>query len=108
MLRKFVLIFAILAVVVATAGTTYRITLLQPSVVKGTLLKAGDYKLNLGDSKVTITPSNGKNPVEVPVKVETVDKKFADTVIGYAAENGKTVVTEIRLGGTKTKLVFAQ
>jgi len=46
--------------------------------------------------------------VEVPVKVETAEKKFGDTVIGYAMENGKSVISEIRLGGTKTRLVFAR
>jgi len=112
MFRKLVLVFAILALVASAgtvpAGTHYKITLLQPSVVKGTVLKAGDYKLSLGDAKVTITPTNGKNPLEVPVKVESVETKFADTVIGYASENGKSVISEIRLGGTKTKLVFNQ
>lgn len=112
MLTKLVLVFAVLALVVSAgtvpAGGVYRITLAQPSVVKDTTLKAGDYKLNLGDAKVTITASNGKNPVEVPVKIETVEKKFGDTVIGYATENGKSVISEIRLGGTKTRLVFAR
>jgi hypothetical protein len=112
MFRKLVLGFAILALVASAgtvpAGTNYKITLLQPSVVKGTVLKAGDYKLSLGDAKVTITPTNGKNPLEVPVKIESVEKKFADTVIGYSAQDGKSVISEIRLGGTKTRLVFNQ
>jgi hypothetical protein len=110
MLKKLVLVLAVLALV-ASAGTVptgsvYRITLVQPSVVKDTVLKAGDYKINLGDSKVTIIPSNGKNPLEVPVKVESVEKKYSDTVIGYSTASGKSVITEIRLGGTKTRLVF--
>jgi len=104
MLRKFVLIFAILAVVVATAGTTYRITLLQPSVVKGTQLKAGDYRLNLANDKVTLV--NGKESVEVTVKVENADRKFDSTAVRYTEENGKSTISEIRIGGTKTRLVF--
>ena len=112
MIQKIAVALAILALV-ASAGTvpvgnTYRITLVQPSVVKETVLKPGDYKVNLGESKVTITASNGKNPVEVPVKVETAEKKFSDTVIGYTAENGKSVITEIRVGGTTTRIVFVR
>src|SRR5579862_7392401 len=98
MVKKLVLVFAILAVV-ASAGTvpassTFRITLVQPSVVKDIVLKAGDYKLVVADSKLTITPANGKNPVETPVKIETAEKKFEDTVVGYTAVNGKSVITE--------------
>ena len=40
MLKKFVLTFAILALAVASAAT-YKVTLAQPSVVKGNALKAG-------------------------------------------------------------------
>ena len=57
MLKKFVLAFAILALAVASAAT-YRVTLVQPSVVKGNELKAGDYRLNVQNDKVTIV--NGK------------------------------------------------
>jgi len=80
MLKKFVVAFAILALALATAGTvpgpgsSYKVTLLQPSVVKGNELKAGEYRLNLGVEKVTIV--NGKKSIEVPVKVELADKKF--------------------------------
>ena len=103
MFKKFVLAFAILALAVASAET-YKITLVNPAVVKGTELKAGDYRLTLENSKVTIV--GGKQSVEVPVKVENVDQKFDSTAIRYTAEGGKSTISEIRLGGTKTKLIF--
>ncbi|MGA2270531.1 MAG: hypothetical protein ABSH44_18825 [Bryobacteraceae bacterium] len=103
MLRKFVLAFAILALAVASAAT-YRITLVQPSVVKGTELKAGDYRLNVENDKVTII--NGKQSVEVPVKIENVEQKYDSTAVRYSDQGGKSTISEIRLGGTKTKLVF--
>ena len=110
MIKKIVMVLAILALV-ATAGTIpaggrYKITLDQPSVVKGTLLKAGDYRITLGDAKVIITNDSGKKPIEVPAKLESVEKKFSDTVVGYVTENGKQTLTEIRLGGTTIKVVF--
>lgn len=110
MLKKFVVAFAILALALAVAGTVpgmvgnYKITLLQPSVVKGNALKAGEYRLNVGADKVTIV--NGKQSIEVPAKIESVDKKFDSTAIRYTEEGGKSSISEIRLGGTKTKLVF--
>ena len=110
MIKKIVMVLAILALV-ASAGTIpvgshYKITLDRPSVVKGTVLKAGDYRLTMGDAKVIITNDSGKNPIEVPVKLESAEKKFSDTVIGYVTENGKQTLTEIRLGGTTIKVVF--
>jgi hypothetical protein len=110
MLKKLVLIAA-LAALIASAGTVpgvghYRITLLQPAAVQGTVLKAGDYRLDLADTKLTIVPENGKNRVEVTVKVETEDQKFSSTSVRLDMSTGKAAISEIRLGGTKTKLVF--
>ena len=105
MFKKFFLTFAVLALAVASAET-YRVTLFQPSVVKGKELKAGEYKLNVADQKVVIV--SGKNTVEVPVTVETSNQKFDSTTVRYSQEGGKNSIAEIRLGGTKTKLVFNQ
>jgi hypothetical protein len=103
MLKRFVLAFAVLALAAASAAT-YRVTLAQPSVVKGNALKAGDYRLNVQDDKVTII--NGKQSVEVPVKIENVEQKYDSTAVRYSDQGGKPTISEIRLGGTKTKLVF--
>ena len=104
MFKKLVLAFAIFSIVAVAAGSNYKITLTQPSVVTGKELKAGDYRLNVEESKVTIV--SGKDTVEVPVKVENNDKKFETTAIRYNQEGGKQNITEIRIGGTKTKLLF--
>ena len=109
MFKKFILLFAVLTLVAAFAGTvpgvpTYKITLLQTSVVKDAELKAGEYRFSVGPEKVTI--DNGKKTVEVPCKVENADKKFDNTAIRYTEQNGKQIVSEIRVGGTKTRLVF--
>lgn len=99
MFKKFA-VFAVLALGVASAET-YKVKLVQPSVVKGTELKPGDYRLNVENDKVTII--NGKQTLEAPVRVENVDKKFGATSVRYTMDNA---ITEIRVGGTKTKLVF--
>jgi len=110
MMKKLVVAFAILAVAMAFGGTvpstrtSFRITLQQPSVVNGTELRPGDYRLNIGDNKVTLV--QGKVSVEAPAKIETVDLKFDSTAIRYTADGRKQVVSEIRLGGSKTKVVL--
>ena len=55
MLKRFVLAFAILGLSVASAEN-YRVTLSQASTVKGKQLKAGDYRLNVENSKLTMEP----------------------------------------------------
>lgn len=106
MLKKLVLVFAILAIAVASAGTvpgshSYTITLIQPAVVNGTQLKPGEYRLTVDVTKVTLT--KGKQVLDIPsAKVESVEKKFDATAIRYVGE----AIAEIRLGGTKTRVVF--
>ncbi len=102
-MKKLILAFLLLALAVASAKT-YSVTLFQPTVVAGTELKAGDYKINLENDKVVI--SNGKSSVESAVKVEQNNSKFNSTSVRYANGEGKNRVQEIRLGGTKLKLVF--
>jgi hypothetical protein len=112
MLHKFLAAFAILGLVMAFAGTvpapgsSFRVSLSQPSVVKGTELKPGEYRVNLGTEKVTFVI--GKNAVEAAVKIETADEKFKATTVRYTTEAGKAVIAEIRIGGTATRLVFNQ
>jgi hypothetical protein len=111
MVNRLVVTFLILALAVGFAGSvpgvgSYKITLLQSCVLKGTDLKAGEYRLNLANDKVTII--NGKQSVEVPVVVETAEQKYDSTAIRYTDQGGKPNITEIRLGGTKTRLVFNQ
>ena len=44
--------------------------------------------------------------METKIKTESVDRKYDSTSVRYTQENGKYNIQEIRLGGTKTKLVF--
>ena len=105
MLKRFVLAFAILGLAAASAAN-YRVTLSQPSTVEGKQLKAGDYRLNVENSKLTIV--NGKESVEVAVKVQTGATKFDTTAIRYTGTGDKVSIREIRLGGTKTTLLFEE
>src|SRR5213594_248952 len=104
MRRKFLLSFAILALSAVASAKTFHVTLFQPTTVGSAELQPGDYKLELNESKVVIR--NGKTSTEAMVKVESADQKFASTTVRYQNGDGKYRIQEIRLGGTRTKLVF--
>jgi hypothetical protein len=104
MTKKFMLTFAAAALMVASAAEKHSITLFQPSVVNGTELPAGDYRMEVDGEKVVL--SKGKQKVEATVKTETGDSKFSSTSVRYNNADGKMKVQEIRLGGTNRKLVF--
>jgi hypothetical protein len=105
MVKKLALSLSVFALAVASAASKYTVTLYQPSIVNGTELKPGDYKVEVNDNTVTI--SKGKQSVQAPVKTETADSKFSSTSVRYLNGDGKYRVQEIRIGGTNTKLVFS-
>jgi hypothetical protein len=105
-MTKMLLTSFLLAALGIASAKTYDVSFNQAVTVAGTELKAGGYRLDLDGDKVVIT--NGKQSVESPVKVEQGDKKFGLTSVQLSnAANGKMLVQEIDLGGTKTKLVFS-
>jgi hypothetical protein len=93
-----------LAVAFASAGSRYNVSLHQTTTVNGTELKPGDYKIEVTGDKAVI--SSGKKTVEAAVKVESGDQKFSSTTVRYGTASGNYQLDEIRLGGTKTTLVF--
>jgi hypothetical protein len=105
MSKRFLFVFVTLALALASAKT-YTVTLFQAAFLAGTELKPGDYQLNLDEKDTKVTLKNGKKVIESPVKIENSDEKFGSTTVRYANADGKMTVQEIRLGGTKIKLVF--
>jgi hypothetical protein len=107
MLTKFVIAFSALALLAAFAGTVpavAHVTFFKTAVVSGSTLQAGEYRLLIGDAKVTF--SAGKKSFEVAAKIETSPKKFDNTEILYDGGPNQNLVKEITLGGTKTRLIF--
>jgi hypothetical protein len=102
-LFRFTFCFASLAFL-ASAAPVYKITLTEPAVIAGSVVKAGDYRIVVNGDKATLT--TGKTRLEVPVKVETGNQKFHYTSVESRTEAGKNVVNDIQVGGTSTTLVF--
>jgi hypothetical protein len=85
----------------SAAGLTYKVSLLDDSVIAGKQVKAGDYKLELKDNNTAVLV-HGKKSIEVPAKTETSPTKFGTTEIEYSNKD----LQEIRIGGTNTRIVF--
>jgi len=88
----------------ANAATRYDIRINTPAVVAGTELKTGDYNLEITGDKAMIRGK--KDTVEASVKVEEGSEKFSATTVRYSMAGGKYRIDEIRLGGTRTKVIF--
>ncbi len=101
-MRKALWVTLFLGATTVFAGDTYRVELFKPISVNGTLLKQGECKLQLVDNKVVF--KQGKTTVEAPVKVEATGQKFLTTTVSVNEDTNQP--NEIRLGGTKTKLLF--
>jgi hypothetical protein len=110
MLTKFVLSFVILALAAGMAGTvpaktpTHKVTLTQSAVVVGTVLKAGEYRLNVNAGTVTFTLD--KESQTIPAKVETNAIRYTTDQVQYEQDGNRLKISEICLSGTKTRLVF--
>jgi hypothetical protein len=103
MTKKISLSLATFALAVASGASSFKITLFQPSIVNGTELQPGDYKIELKNDKAVI---KGRKTIETPVKTEAAESTFTSTSVKYLNGDGKYRVREIRIGGTNTKLVF--
>jgi hypothetical protein len=103
MIKPLLISFTVVALSVASAAT-FKVSFVEPSVMKGQQLKAGEYKLDVKDNSVVIT--NIKQKVEVPAKIENGAKKFDRTRVLYNENKGKFTIQEIELGGTTTKVTF--
>ena len=91
---------ATFALVIASAASTYSFTIFEKSTLNGKELKPGEYKVELKGNTAIV--KQGKSAFEAPVRVETTGDKASISSVKYV----DGVIREIRLGGTKTKLIF--
>ena len=106
-MTKLALTFTVLALVAALAGNlpaTTHVTLTRPAIANGTALMAGDYRLLLGDGKVTF--SIDKQSFVVPAKIETGSKRFEVNQVQYDSSVAPVKLTGIAIGGTNTRVIF--
>ena len=103
MIQRFLLLTATVGLAIAGAASSFSLNFYQPTVVNGTTLKPGEAKLEIKENKAIV--KQGKTSVEASVKVETAEKKYLYTTVGYKEGDGH-LIKDITLAGTTTKLVF--
>jgi len=103
-LSKLVVCLGTIAMAIATAAPGYKFVLNNPAVLMGQELPGGAYRVEVNGDKAMVR--GGKMAVETPVKVEENSTKYSDTMVRYTSEGGKNRLSEIMVGGTKSKIVF--
>jgi len=103
-LTKLMLGACVFALGIASAASTYHVTIADPTWIGQTQLKPGQYDVKLEGDKVTF--KQGKKMFSIPAKVETNTSKYADTQMDIKTENGQPQLKELDLGGTKSKIML--
>jgi hypothetical protein len=89
------------------ADKNYQVVISRVAKIGSVQLQPGEYKLVLDDSSAHFTEVNSGEEFEVLAKIDnTAEKKFEHTAIHSKGASGETLITEIRLGGTKTIVAF--
>lgn len=100
-LGKLSLVFATVALGIASAASSYKVNIPSDIWAGDTQLKAGDYKVTVEGNMATFM--KGKQTVQVPASVEKATVKVPETVL----ESSGTKLEAIDIGGTTTKIVIA-
>src|SRR5262249_8421251 len=106
-MKKFLSVAALsLFSLAVLSAKTYNLTLSNPVKAGSVKLKPGHYNLKVEGSNAIFTEVGKSTSFTTPVKVEATDKKFEDTRVHSAKDGADEKITEIELGGSKTKLGF--
>jgi hypothetical protein len=97
---KVILGFAVLALGIASAATSYDVKLTGPTWIGATQMKAGEYKVEIQGGMAVF--KSGKNVVEIPATMGTSEQKYSATSLSIIDSK----LREIDFGGTKSKITF--
>jgi hypothetical protein len=100
MIKKSILGLVILGIGVVSAATNTKVVFQNDVAINGSIVKAGEYKVEVNDGLATL--KQGKTVLEAHVKLEENASKFSDTTVKLSGKD----VDEIRIGGTRTRVVF--
>jgi hypothetical protein len=90
------------------SAKSFDLVLSAPTLAGNTELKPGDYKLKVEGSQAIFTEAQSSKSFTVPVKIETANRKFDQTVVESTNQNGMDNIQSIDLGGSTTKLEFGR
>ena len=107
MKKSLILAGALSLSAICFAGTkSYDVVLSSPAKVGGTLLAAGEYKLQVQGTNAVFTEAKTRKTFTAPIKVETSPKKYQYTAVDTTPDQGGEKITSIELGGSTTQLDF--
>ena len=98
--------FATLTAAETLNAETYKLSLAQPSMVCGKVLKAGDYKLVVEGE--TASFRMGKTVVDVAVHQQESKEMAGTTQVRYQTTGGMYRIMEEMPKGTQMKLTFGE
>ncbi len=94
---------------VGVAGPkTYDVSLDRSTTAGAIQLAPGEYGLKLEGPNAVFTETQTRRVFTVPVKVENSNKKYNATAVETVKQGNTDKITDIELGGSKTKLEFGQ
>lgn len=93
---------------IADQPKSYRISIGSVSKIGAAEFQPGNYNLVVDshDPKVKFTEVSSGKTIELEAKVEVTDRKFDSTQIYSIRSDGTNRITEIRIGGSKTRVGF--
>jgi hypothetical protein len=101
-----IILFLVMTVVLLAGTKTYDVTFGAPAVLGDVTVLSGQYKVSIDGSMVTLLNTATGKKVQTPATIQTSEKKFDNTIVQSKRIEGKDLVGEIQLGGTKTALDF--
>lgn len=90
----------------ASADQSCRFTLSNTSKIGDAELRPGDYKLVVDAPQVVLIELRTGKSIELQAKVENMDEKVAVTQVHSKQVDGVSRISEIRIGGSKTRIAF--
>jgi hypothetical protein len=92
--------FAMLAASVASAASSYKVTLPSDLFAGDVQLKSGEYTMTFEGKQAVF--KRGKESIQIPAIVEKNDKKFQNTTLELTGSK----IQSIDIGGTDMKIMF--
>jgi hypothetical protein len=95
-----------LSTLTMVSAKSYSVQFAKPTKAGSVELKPGVYSLKVQGDKAVFTDQESQKQYTVPVKVETGERSYSETMVQSKQVGTGAAVQEIDLGGTKTKLGF--
>jgi len=105
-MKKLIFLALILAVVAFAASKTFHVTFDHDGWIGATEVKAGDYKVTVDGDKAVL--KFGKKVIEVPAKLETVERNYQVSAVVMKPVGNRQQITEIQIGESKYRIVFPE